>query len=375
MRYLKWTTAALCAASATLAPAQMYTFGTWDHQPASISNNGTVAGYDVAVEQYMTWTNGSGFQYIGGQIPGNGHGGWPAITPTTSHIAGSAINLSTSLSEMAVYNMGSGTWTLLGSLGSSSDASASSGWAISNDGNTIVGNAWVNAGTAHAVMSKNGVMTDLGTNFANRSSRADGVSGDGTVVGGWQEYEDGYWGGSVWVNGIQTLLTNSNGDPLGPASGVSNDGQWVVGEGGFYGNYSAYRWSSGSGIEELDNPFLVDEYGMRAISANHDGSIIVGYAQHQWDFWQPRKSWIWIEGQGTMTIEAYAASLGFYSGETLTLPLAISANGEWILGQGWDSTGTNFINWALHTNPVPEPATLGALALGAFALIRRKRSR
>lgn len=363
---------ALAVAMISLASAQFYTFGDWSQVPTSVSNGGLVAGYDMLQGQYMTWSSDSGFNSIGGQAPGNGHGGWPSITPDGTKIGGTSMNGASGKSEVSIYDVFGGTWTLLGSLGSSSGDGASAGFAISSDGTTVVGNGWVDEGHAHALRSQLGVMTDLGSAFSGHSSRADAVSNDGSLIGGYQEYEDGYWGGTVWLNGAQMLMQTGLGDPLGMVHSISGDGKYAYGQGGYYGGYSAYRWSQVNGVETLDNPFAGDEYGMTPLSANSDGSIVLGYAEHQWDFWQPRRGWIWTEATGTQSMESFAVNAGDYHGEMLTNPLGISANGEWIIGQGYDAEGINSINWAIHT-PVPEPTTLAALSFGAAALIRRRR--
>jgi hypothetical protein len=55
-----------------------------------------------------------------------------------------------------------------------------------------------------------------------------------------------------------------------------------------------------------------------------------------------------------------------------------TAPGDWILtikdlASGDTGQGNTFDGWTINANPVPEPATMAALGLGALALIRRKR--
>jgi uncharacterized membrane protein len=216
-------------------------------------------------------------------------------------------------------------------------------------------------------------MTDLGSLFENRASRADGVSDDGSLIGGYQDREDGYRSGAVWVNGSEMLLENGI-DPLGPVHAVSGDGNWAVGGGGYGLNYSAYKWSPTQGLIALDNPFLANSYEMVATACSQDGSVIVGYARDftGWGWGSLDQGWIWTETGGVQTLESYATGLGVYGGEFLTNPLGVSPDGKYIIGQGLNAQGTAFIGWAMAT-PVPEPATLTALALGTLAVARRRK--
>lgn len=356
--------------AASLGSAQLWHVGD-NVTPYSVNNTGVVAGYDF--DQYFKWTVGGGYQGIGGQIPGNGHGGIPSISSNGSRVGGTAMNTATGKSEMAYYDDASGVWTPVGSLGGSSDASASAGFAMSGDGQILVGNAWINAGTAHAVRWQGGTMTDLGSLFSGASSRADGVSDDGSLIGGYQDRADGYRSAAVWVNGTESLI-DFNGEPLAAVHAVSGDGNWALGGGGYALNYSAYRWSPTTGLEAFDNPFYDLSYEMVATASNWDGSIVIGYARDFTGFgWGSLdQGWIWTEAGGVQTMEAYATSLGYYGGEYLTNPLGISADGRYIVGQGLNAEGTSYIGWAMGS-PVPEPASLISLAVGLGTLLRRRR--
>lgn len=356
-------------AAASAAHAQYWTIGgnNWE-TPYAVTNSGLVAGYDV--DQYFTFSPGGSIQGIGGQIPGNGHGGNPSISANGQRIGGTSINQGSGKSEISMYDVGTGAWTQLGSLGSFSDAGASAGFGISADGSTVVGNAWIDAGNTHAVRWQNGVLTDLGSMIDNRSTRANGVSGDGSVIGGWQDRADGYRSASVWINGAQTLL-EVGGEPLGEAMAVSRDGNWVVGQGGWYGGNRAFMWNPNSGLTFINNPWESMGREMVATAVNGDGTLVVGYARA---FWEMDFGWVWTPSTGLMELGDYAALRGVDTGGSfLTNPLGVSDDGTYIVGQGIASDGWTFNAWEMHA-PVPEPASALTLALGGLALLRRRRA-
>lgn len=369
LRFLAVAVAATCSSAVF---AQYWNVGA-NVTPYAVNDSGRVAGYQYGAEYFM-WNPGGAIQYIGGQVPGDGHGGTPSISADGGRIGGTAMNTVTGKSEMAYYDVETAQWNLCGSLGSYSDAGASAGFGISGDGSTVVGNGWINAGNAHVAVWKNGVMTTYGSSVPNRSTRANGVNFDGTVVGGYQDREDGYRSGAVWVNGVQTLMVNANNDPLGDIFAVSSNGEWAVGAGQWYGDGKAYMWNRASNsITYLDNPWVNDGREMMATGVSGDGSVVVGIAR---GWWMTDMGWIWTAGTGVMTMEAYCTLKGIdYQGSILSNPLGISADGSYIVGDGYDSTGWNYQGWAIHANPVPEPGTMIALGAGIAGLIARRRKK
>lgn len=162
----------------------------------------------------------------------------------------------------------------------------------SYDGSVVVGNnyRWTAAGGAQ----------DLG-GLGSTGSAAFGVSADGTTVVGQSSGPNGAeafrWTEATGIQGLGFLPATNN---LSRASDVSADGSVVVGSG--YGG--AFRWTPETGMVNLELVGLLNEpfHGQpNAISA--DGSTVVG---------QSPVSWTWTEAGGLnylgVNMPAYAAS-------------------------------------------------------------------
>ncbi len=256
---------------------------------------------------------------------------------------------------MAVYNTATAAWTPLGHLGFNVDGCVSSGWAISGDGSTVVGNAWADPangnGTtfyAHGVAwnSSEGFI-DLGSLYANdnRSSRAEAVSHDGQVVAGYQD--SGAWKAAVWRKNPAGgyfpntfLLIDPNGsatdenNQLGMALAVSGDGNWIGGFGDWASGGEPWLWSESTGYIGLGA--MPNAWSASVTGLNHDGTIAVGF----YDFggWDPRIPFIRTPTDGTQNLNDYISqTLGIDTGGVIVYtPMDISPNGRYITGIGFD---------------------------------------
>lgn len=133
--------------------------------PTDINYNGTTVVGDNGAEHFM-WKAQTGLTLIGGVGP-QGYGGQTGISSDGTLISGTRINPNTGLGELSVYDVLTETWTSLGGIGGSSGSSTSSAWGISQDGTSIVGLGWVNAGSAHAIQWTAATgMVDLGSTVA-----------------------------------------------------------------------------------------------------------------------------------------------------------------------------------------------------------------
>ncbi len=334
----------------------------------SLSSDGRVAAGDRA-DGFFYWTAAGGVTFIGGNSAsaGTGAGGDAGVSEDGAWLSGNSTNPSTNLSEMSLYEIANGSWTQLGSLGSSSGIEASGAWGISGDGQSVVGLGWVNAGSAHAIQWRQGGMTqDLGSTVPGNSSRANGTDYDGDVVVGWQ---DGALGrqGAIWDNGTQSLLFNGV-DPVAEAQDVSADGNWVVGLGGYGTADEPWRYNRATG--DLDLLGVLDPSlnfpSRSATGVSDDGKTIVGF-ERAFGFPPMQTGTIWREGLGLQDLTAYALSEGvpLPAGVQLSLPLAISADGLAIAG-----IDSNFNGFVVS---IPEPATAGlASGLACMLLLSRR---
>jgi uncharacterized membrane protein len=371
----KWIQAFGCATAvvllvgvASVAPAGEFRNLGAGRTPYGLSGNGSViTGYDSS--QYFIWSQGGGYRGIGGSIPAGGVGGSPEISNDGSRICGAYLNPASGLNEMAMYNVAAATWTPLGGIGGASGTTMSSGWGISGNGRSVVGLGWYSVTDTHAIQwNEGGNLFDLGSTVANSSSRASSVNEDGSVVVGWQDSSDGFRQGAVWNNGVQSLLYMPNGTtPLGEANDVSANGEWVVGMGVFGNGFQPWRWSAATGGLSLGR--IVPTFRGASTAISDDGGIIVGYDRPLGGAPTDGEGFIWTEETGMVNLTSYVASLGIDTqGFILSLPLAISADGTAIAGMGRHGAAT--VGWVVY---IPEPASLGGLALIAAAAAAARR--
>jgi probable HAF family extracellular repeat protein len=179
---------------------------------------------------------------------------------------------------------------------------------VSANGAVVVGGAENAAGQRRAFRWENGVMQDLGTLPGGNQSAAWGVSADGAVVVGGSDGRAFRWTAS---GGMQDLGTLGGGSSW--AYGVSADGAVVVG----ISDGRAFRWTASGGMEDLNT--------------------------------------------------TYASLLT--NGSVLSVAWAISPDGRYIVGRGYNAATGRTEAFLLDT--VPEPASLMALGAGLAGLLRR----
>lgn len=315
--------------------------------PSAVSGDGSlVAG--TGSGQYWLWSAAGGLQFIGGLEPGNGVGGQASVSFDGTEVGGTLLNPATGQYEAGRYSVAAGSWMPLGGLGGSSGQSTSSGWGTSGDGRVAVGLGWINPGVAHGfTYSAATGMVDLGSSVPDRSTRANDADYDGDVVVGWQDGVSGFRQGALWRDGVQTLIFDG-GAPMGELGCVSADGRWAGGLGVFANGQEAYLWSEGSGVVNLGHLNPTHSGAVTGISA--DGSFVVGFDRP----FGPAvfgRGFAWTEQNGMVDLNDLAQFFGIdVGGAVLSLPLAVSADGRTIVGQGLQ--GFQTIAWRLE---LPEP--------------------
>jgi uncharacterized membrane protein len=272
-------------------------------------------------------------------------------------------------------------WTAAGGyqyLGALPGGSNSIPLATNRDATVVVGEA--NTGTAAVAFrwTAAGGLQSLGPIPGGYRDTAYGVSDDGAVAAGASLTPNG---GAVLPTSEAFRWTAATGmQPLGhlpgktyaAALGVSADGSTIVGydAGGTLGvdTEVPFRWTAATGITAL--PLPAGALGGFADEASADGSAIVGTANYT----DGSRAILWTPAMGAVDLNAYLASRGVdLDGWRLTGGVDVSADGTAILVSA--ARGPEQSGYFLVTG-VPEPAGLGALALGlAGALGRRRRGR
>jgi probable HAF family extracellular repeat protein len=186
-------------------------------------------------------------------------------------------------------------------------------------------------------------LTWLGT-LGGYWSYASDVSADGSVVVGWAWNAAGFHRAFRWTasGGMQDLGTL--GGDQSEALGVSADGAVVVGWAfNAAGFYRAFRWTASGGMQDLGT--LGGDYS-EAYGVSADGSVVVGGAFNA--DWQGR-AFRWTASRGMEDLNTTYASL-LTNGSVLIAARAISPDGRYIVGWGWNAaTGRYWEAFLLDT--------------------------
>jgi len=232
----------------------------------------------------------------------------------------------------------------------------SSGWAISGNGSTIVGNLNVATEVPILFCPECGTYTQYtqtafkwDTSSSNVTllpfGNATGVSYDGSFVVG-EQYR--------WSESTGTQNLGGLGGTGSAAFGVSADGSVVVGMSDGPDGREAYRWTESGGMQGLG--FLPAANNLsRASDVSADGSVVVGSGYGG--------AFIWTEATGMENL----TTVGPLNEPFLGQPNAISADGLTVVGQSpetWIWNETDDLQFLGMNQPAYGASSDGSIVVG-----------
>ena len=232
-------------------------------------------------------------------------------------------------------------WTASGGmqdLGTLPGHYVSEAYGVSANGSVVVGWVLLNQpnSTQQAFRWANGVMQPLGMPSSGYwYSYAFAVSADGAVVVGGAQTPQGYLHVFRWENGVWRVIGTLSGYDSSYPTAVSADGSVVVGWAYDFwsNNYTrrAFRWTASGGMQNLGT--LPGHYVSEAYGVSANGAVVVGVSDGRAVRWTASG----IEDLNT----TYASLLA--NGSVLWEARAISPNGRYIVGRGYNAAANNRI--------------------------------
>ncbi len=226
-----------------------------------------------------------------------------------------------------------GTFELLGAMSAAGVYSHAFG--TTADGDLVVGHALGDDGfTAFAYTATDG-FTALGDLPGGEyRSGAYAVSANGRVVVGFSESADGFeafsWTATDGMIGLGDL---PGGVFESCATGVSGAGDVIVGYGASESGDEACYWTTATGLVPLG--FLEDGARSQATGISVDGTTIVGYS----DSPDGRQAFVWTGASGMVGLGDLPG------GEFQSTAYAVSGDGQRVVGAGLSDTGSEAFVW------------------------------
>jgi|GEM_PF-3722972 len=193
-----------------------------------------------------------------------------------------------------------------------------------------------------------GYLDDLGVLESN-SSEANGVSADGSVVAG-EAYASGNWTAFRWTKttGMQNLGTSLPIDWSSEATGVSGDGGSIIINS--YG--AAYRWTQTGGA----HPLGTLGGATYAMGISHNGAVVVGGSADTFAGYDRAFRWAGDNMQNLGILDTGPGSAAY----------AVSANGQVVVGLSGTSLGSGAF---IYTSGAGMQS-LGVLPGGNYSIAR-----
>ncbi len=364
------------------ASAQSFTMvglppGGTDTAAYGVSADGSVvagfSGTSAGLGPGWTWTASGGLNAFGLTEPG--------VPPNTSAfgisgdgrtIVGEAGDIRR-VSTVAYRYRGPGTYESLGTLPGWPRARAND---ASYDGSVIVGTSDLNDTWADSMAFR--WTPDTGMQALGRtqpwhdSSRAFAVSADGNTIVG-DSSGPGSTQAFIWTpqTGMQALPWLDPAADEAHAYGMSSDGRRVVGESAMFG--AQYLLSMGvmwtDGVLQTLGPLAPGYNQSAAYGVSDDGSIIIGQMRGAG---LRDTAGIWTEQTGWRTLTSYLTDMGVTVPANINLRIAtgISADGQTIVGY-MGPPGTVRQGFVV-TIPAPASVLIAPLLLGGLTVRRRR---
>jgi uncharacterized membrane protein len=342
-----------------------------------VSDDGqVVVGYDR--QSYWYWTPSSGVvQLIGTTIPpGSGVGGQGCITADGRFMTCSTLQGTPQKAEATIYDIQNLQYTSIGSFGYNCDLERTGAWGMSNDGKHIVGLGWQIGCAARGFAWDEGAtaLTDLGTLYFYKPTRANDISDDGRVIAGWNDDYNGWRQAAAWIKNAQGVFvqTNITAPPppgstvpikMSEADVVSGDGHWVYGIGrSTFASGTAWRWSPATGVQAIGSNPTAGQDGY-VVDANYDGSKVLCF----YGVMGGGGSFLWTAERGYVSLSQIANEAGVTipDGWVLNLPLGMSEDALTIVGTASGPNGTS--PFVLDLRPTPQFCTADLNADGSVS--------
>ncbi len=230
----------------------------------------------------------------------------------------------------------------LGFLAGGEPFSASEAYGINADGSVVVGDSTNAANQREAFRWTQATgMTGLGFisgGGLSPYSYATGVNADGSVVVGISsiasiktEGEAFRWTQATGMVGLGFVA----GDNSSAAYGLNADGSVVVGFSYGPSRPEAFRWTQATGMVGLG--FVAGDNSSAAYGVNAAGSVVVGVSTNALN---QGEAFRWTQATGMRSLAGLLTAAGVnLGGWQLFRATAVSANGQFIVGQGIDPSG------------------------------------
>ncbi len=305
------------------------------------ADGNTVCGWAGVYEPHYAWrwTNTGGMETIPALIAGRSIEAW-GLSADGRVVVGYGM---TTGSNYRGFRYDGDSMLVFGTLG----GSISWAYAASYDGSKVAGSAEHSSGFNHAFRwTADSGMQDLGVLPGAVRSVARAISLDGGVVVGWSGYGNSIHHAFRWENGEMVSIHNpSFGQSEG--LGVSGDGSTAVGAWGppSMTPTRPFRWTEATGMYDLGT--LGGEWG-EAWAANYDGTVVVGWSERSQGNWGAFR-WTVQGGMEDLNV-TYAQLLS--PGSVLRDAMAISPDGRYIVGRGYNGATGRDEAYLLDTGPI-----------------------